>query len=105
MMGYWLAKTEPETYSIDDLETAGTDMWDGVRNFQARSYLKDMRRDDPIFIYHTGKNKEIVGIGKMVRGAYPDPTSDDKEQMWYAIDIQFVKKFKQPVSLAEIKKN
>ncbi|HEU5291347.1 MAG TPA: EVE domain-containing protein, partial [Cyclobacteriaceae bacterium] len=72
-MNYWLVKTEPETFSWDDLVREKKSVWDGVRNFQARTNLKSMKKDDVVFIYHTGEEKSIIGLAKIVKEAYPDP--------------------------------
>jgi len=98
-MNYWLVKTEPDTYSYDDLEKDKKTCWDGVRNFQARSNLKKMQEGDQVFIYHTGDEKAIVGIGKVAKDAYPEPADNE----WIAVDLVPLKKLKNSVSLAQIK--
>jgi predicted RNA-binding protein with PUA-like domain len=98
-MTYWLLKTEPDSFSWDNLEKAGKATWDGVRNFQARSNLKEMKKGDLVFIYHTGDEKSVIGIAQVQREFYPEP--GDAE--WVVIDIVPQKKLKRPVSLAEIK--
>lgn len=98
-MNYWLMKTEPDSFSWDQLEKAGQATWDGVRNFQARSNLKEMKKGDLTFIYHTGDEKAVIGIAKVHREFYPEP--GDAE--WVVIDIIPQKKLKRPVSLAEVK--
>jgi len=98
-MNYWLMKTEPESFSWDNLEKAGKATWDGVRNFQARSNLKEMKKGDLVFIYHTGDEKSVIGIAEVQREFYPEP--GDAE--WIVIDIVPRKKLKRPVSLSEIK--
>lgn len=98
-MAYWLVKTEPETYSWDDLVKEKKGVWDGVRNFQARTHMKAMAKDDTVFIYHTGEEKSIVGIAKVVKSAYPEP----KDNAWVAVDLAPVKKLKKSVSLAQVK--
>lgn len=98
-MNYWLVKTEPETFSWDDLVREKKSVWDGVRNFQARSNLKLMKKDDVVFIYHTGDEKSVIGLAKIVKEAYPDP----KDKDWVVVDISPDKKLKKPVSLAQIK--
>lgn len=101
-MKYWLVKSEPETYSFEDLCIKGEDVWDGVRNFQARNYLKEMEIDDPILFYHSGKKKEIVGLAKVSLSAFPDP--EDKEgKGWLAVKIKPVKALSRTLGLAEIK--
>ena len=115
-MAYWLMKSEPTTYSIDDLERAGTDAWDGVRNHQARNHLRAMRRGDRAFFYHSScPQPAVVGVMEIVREAYPDPTAFDPRSpyhdprstpeapRWYAVDVRFVERLPKPVPLAAIK--
>src|SRR5713226_5327941 len=99
--GYWMVKQEPETYSWDDLVRDGLTEWTGVRNFQARNNLRQMKVGDRVLFYHSGKEKSVVGIAEVVRPAYPDPTSDDAQ--WIAADIKSVKPLNQPVPLASIR--
>ncbi|MEJ1241315.1 EVE domain-containing protein [Chryseolinea sp. T2] len=98
-MNYWLMKTEPETFSWDDLTRDKKAGWDGVRNFQARTHLKNMKVGDQAFFYHTGDEKAVVGIAKITKEHYPDPTDNE----WVAVEIVPVKKLKKPVTLAQIK--
>lgn len=98
---YWLLKTEAEEFSIDDLKKRKTEPWTGVRNFQARNNLKAMKKGDLSFIYHTGSEKAVVGIGKVLREYFPDPTT--KEPGWVAVDIGFIKKFATTIPLVQIK--
>ena len=98
-MNYWLMKTEPDSFSWDNLEKAGKATWDGVRNFQARSNLKEMKKGDLVFIYHTGDEKSVIGIAQVQREFYPEP--GDAE--WVVIDIVPQKRLKRPVSLSEVK--
>ena len=98
-MNYWLMKTEPETFSWDDLVRDKKTGWDGVRNFQARNHLKAIKKGDTVFFYHTGDDKAIVGIAKVLKENYPDP----KDNEWVAVEIAPVKKLKKPVTLAQIK--
>jgi len=100
-MNYWLVKTEPGTYSWDDLVKDKKTVWDGVRNFQARNHLKSMKKGDILFVYHSGEGKEIVGTGKISKEHFPDP----KDKDWVAVEIVPDKKLKNPVSLAVIKAN
>lgn len=100
-MNYWLLKTEPDTFSWADLVRDKTAVWDGVRNFQARSNLKAMKKGDLVFVYHTGDEKAVVGIAEISREAYPEP----KDKDWVAVDIKPVKKLKSPVDLGTIKKD
>jgi predicted RNA-binding protein with PUA-like domain len=101
--GHWLVKQEPEDYSWDDLVRDGSTQWSGVRNFQARNNLGQMKVGDEVFFYHSGKDKCVVGIASVSKAAYPDPTA--KEDGWIAVDIKPLKKLANPVSLAEIKAN
>lgn len=98
-MNYWLVKTEPDTYSFNDLATDKKTVWDGVRNFQARSNLKKMEKDDVVFVYHTGEEKAVVGTARVSRSAFPDP----KDAEWVAVELAAGKPLKKPVSLAQIK--
>jgi len=98
-MNYWLVKSEPGTFSWDDLVRDKKTVWDGVRNFQARNNLKNMKKGDLTFFYHTGEDKAIVGIGKIIKEGYPEPKDND----WVAVDIAPDKKLKNPVTLAQIK--
>ncbi len=100
-MNYWLLKTEPETFSWDMLEKAGTSMWDGVRNYQARNNLRKMKTGDQVLIYHSGKNPEITGLAEVIKEHYPDPTA--KEGDWSVVDIKAIRKFKRLVTLQKIK--
>ena len=102
-MNYWMVKQEPEAYSFDDLVKDGKTDWTGVRNFQARNNLRAMRKGDAVFFYHSVVGKEIVGIAKVAREAYPDPTA--KEGDWSAVDIAPEKPLPKPVTLDEIKRN
>jgi predicted RNA-binding protein with PUA-like domain len=102
-MAYWLLKTEPDSYSWDDQVKKGAkgDSWTGVRNFRAREHLNSMKKGDLAFFYHTGDEKQVVGIVEVIREAYSDPT--DKEGVFKAVDIKAVKPLKQPVTLAAVK--
>lgn len=100
-MQYWLIKSEPDVYSWDDFQRDGSTFWDGVRNYQARNNLRAMRKGDKALFYHSNIGKEIVGIAKVIRTAYPDPTSDDEQ--WVCVDVAPHKPFKKPVSLDIIK--
>jgi predicted RNA-binding protein with PUA-like domain len=102
-MAYWLLKTEPDSYSWDDQVKKGAkgDAWTGVRNFRARGHLRAMKKGDLAFFYHTGDEKQVVGIVEVIREAYPDPT--DKEGVFKAVDIRAVKPLKKPVTLAAVK--
>ncbi len=98
-MNYWLLKTEPETFSWNDLLRDKKAVWDGVRNFQARKNLREMKKGDCAFIYHTGDEKSVVGISSVIREPYPEP----KDPAWVAVDLAPVKALKNPVSLSRIK--
>ncbi len=98
-MAYWLVKTEPGTYSWANLERDKQTVWDGVRNFQAKKNLKEMKKGDLVFIYHSGEGKSIVGLAKVVTESYPDP----KDRAWTVVVLEVDQKLKKPVTLAEIK--
>jgi predicted RNA-binding protein with PUA-like domain len=100
-MRYWLVKSEPYEYSYQDLEQDGKTAWTGVRNYGARKNLREMRLGDLVLYYHSRKGLEIVGIAKVTREAYPDPT--DETGNWTAVDLVPVKPFEKTVSLARIK--
>ena len=116
-MQYWLMKSEPDAYSIDDLERDGREMWDGIRNYQARNMMRDdMKIGDHVFFYHSNcKEPGIVGIAKVASKPYPDPTQFDKrsqyydpksdkaEPRWCLVDVEFVRKTKRNITLADIK--
>ncbi len=101
-MNYWLLKSEPSTWSWNDQVKEGASMWDGVRNYQARNNLKKMKTGDHCFFYHSVTEKSIIGIVKVVKESYPDPT--DESGKFLAVDVKAIKKFRNPVSLQEIKK-
>ncbi|CAN5891808.1 EVE domain-containing protein [soil metagenome] len=102
-MNYWLVKSEPESYSWADLIKDGRTSWTGVRNFQARNNLQQMKAGDSVLFYHSVSERAVVGIAKVDREAYPDPTSDDPK--WLAVDLIAARDFKDPVSLDQIKKD
>lgn len=115
-MHYWLLKTEPSCYGIDDLQREKIGMWDDIRNYQARNFLRDMKKGDMVLFYHSStKIIGVVGIATVAREAYPDPTQFDTKSYkydpksskdnprWSAIDIQFEEKFREPFTLAQIK--
>jgi predicted RNA-binding protein with PUA-like domain len=97
----WLVKSEPFKYSWDQLVQDGSTYWDGVRNAQARNNLAAMQKGDRVLYYHSNEGKEVVGVAKVTRAAYPDPTSDDER--WVVVDLAPVKALARPVTLAEIK--
>ena len=100
---YWLLKSEPSTWSWDDQVKRNIDMWDGVKNYQARNNLMKMKKGDHCFFYHSVHEKSIVGIVEVYKEHYPDPT--DKSQRFVAIDVKALKKLKYPVTLDRIKRN
>ena len=113
---HWLLKSEPDVYSIDDLERNGETHWDGVRNYQARNYMRDeMRAGDGVFFYHSGKDKAVMGIARVSHEAYVDPAQfdaaskyyDEKATLdaprWYMVDIAFEQRLAEPLSLALLK--
>ena len=102
-MQYWLLKSEPNTWSWDQQVKEGPSMWDGVRNYQARNNLKKMKKGDSCFFYHSVTEKSIVGIVKVVKEFYPDPT--DETGKFVVVDVKATKKLKNVVLLNDIKKN
>ena len=102
-MKYWLLKSEPDAWSWDNQVKEGSSMWDGVRNYQARNNLKEMKKNDLCFFYHSVTERSIVGIVKVVKEYYPDPT--DKTDRFVVVDVKATKKLKNPVSLDQIKEN
>ena len=102
-MNYWLIKSEPFKYSFDQFMVDKKTFWDGVRNYQARNNLREMKKGDLLLFYHSNEGKEVVGIAKIVKEAYQDPTTDDAN--WVVVDIAPVKKLKNPVTLEMVKKD
>ena len=102
-VNYWLLKSEPSTWSWEDQLKAGVEMWDGVRNYQARNNLMGMKKKDLCFFYHSVSEKSIIGIVEVVKEHYPDPT--DKTGKFVVTDVKTKKKLKKAVSLEEIKSN
>jgi len=102
-MKYWLMKTEPETFSFERLAKEKTTIWDGVRNFQARNFMSQMKKDDLVLIYHSGKNPQVLGVGRVAKEHYLDPT--DNTGKFLSVDIAYEHPLKKPVTLAEIKMN
>ena len=102
-MKYWLLKSEPNAWSWDNQVKEGASMWDGVRNYQARNNLKKMKLNDLCFFYHSVSEKSIIGIVKVVREYYPDPT--DETGKFVVVDVKAIKKLKNPISLNQIKEN
>jgi predicted RNA-binding protein with PUA-like domain len=100
-MNYWLIKSEPEKYSWEKFNKDGRTFWDGVRNYAARNNMRTMKEGDLAFFYHSNEGKEIVGIAKVVKEAYQDPTTDDTN--WVVVEFSPVEPLKNPVTLAQIK--
>ena len=117
MRRYWLMKSEPSSYSIDDLKRDGCTSWEGVRNYQARNFMRDdMRVGDGVLFYHSSSEPPgVFWIARISRAAYPDPSArepsshyfdpkaDDADPRWYMVDIEFVEKFSHPVTLDDLK--
>jgi predicted RNA-binding protein with PUA-like domain len=97
----WLVKSEPDVYSYADLVRDKRTVWDGVRNFEARNNLRAMKRGDRVLYYHTGDEKQVVGLARVLKEAYPDPTA--KEGDWLVVDLGPEKSLARPVTLAEMK--
>ena len=98
-MNYWLVKQEPEKYSFDDLLKDGKTIWDGVRNYQARNNLREMKRGDKVLFYHSVSEKAVVGVAEVEQENFPDPT----DEKWIAVEIKPLEKFAKPVTLETIK--
>jgi predicted RNA-binding protein with PUA-like domain len=96
-----MVKQEPETYSWTDFVKDGKTDWTGVRNYQARNNLREMKAGERVLFYHSGKDKAVVGLAEVVKSAYPDPTADDEQ--WVAVDLTPIKALKNPVPLAAIR--
>jgi predicted RNA-binding protein with PUA-like domain len=99
--GFWLVKQEPETYSWSDFVGDGRTDWTGVRNYQARNNLREMRTGERVLFYHSGKDKAVVGLAEVVKSAYADPTADDPQ--WVAVDLKPTRALRNPVPLAAIR--
>lgn len=97
-MHYWIVKTEPSTYSWKDLECKGEDTWDGVRNYQARNFLKLMGLGDPVLIYHSGIEKALVGLAQVSQSAFPEPQDD----AWVAVKLRAIQPLSMPVTLSRL---
>jgi len=100
-MNYWLVKSEPHKYSWEKFNQDGRTFWDGVRNYQARNNLRDMKVGDLVLFYHSNEGKEVVGIAKVVKEFYQDPTTTDPN--WVVVDLSPVESLKKPVTLEQIK--
>ena len=103
MQNFWLVKQEPDSYSWQDFVNEKKTSWTGVRNYTARNNLRTMSKGDEVLFYHSGEEKAVVGIAKVLRAAYPDPTATDGD--WSAVDLAPVRALRRPVSLREIKSN
>jgi predicted RNA-binding protein with PUA-like domain len=115
-MAHWLMKSEPEVFSIDDLERQHTTSWEGVRNYQARNFMRDMKRGDLAFLYHSNCDEPgMVGVMEIAREAYPDPTQFDPKSeyydraskrtapRWSMVDVRFKRRLRRPLTLKELK--
>ena len=102
-MAHWLVKSEPSVYSWEQFEKDKETCWSGVRNYAARLHLRNMKKGDEVFFYHSNEGTDIVGIAKVIKEAYQDPTTDDDR--WVAVDLKPYKKIKKPVTLDTIKKD
>lgn len=100
-MNYWLVKSDPDTYSVDNFESDKKTIWDGVRNYEARNNLNLMNKGDLVLIYHSQSDKDIRAIAKVTKTSFQDPTTDDDR--WVAVELTFVKKLKSFVTLTMIK--
>jgi len=100
-MNYWMVKQEPGSYSFDDFVKDKKTDWTGVRNYQARNFLRDMKKGDEVLFYHSGDERAVVGFATVSKPAFPDPTADD--DAWIAVELKAGKKFKKPVTLAQVK--
>ncbi|MBX3482830.1 EVE domain-containing protein [Phenylobacterium sp.] len=101
MPGYFLVKSEPETYAFDDLRRDGRTVWDGVRNFAARGHLKEMKLGDQVLFYHSGDSKAVVGVAEVARESFPD--ASDETGRFLAVELKYVRPLKAPVTLAALK--
>ena len=100
-MNYWCVKQEPETYSFDDFVKDKKTEWTGVRNYQARNFLRDMKKGDSVLFYHSGGEKAVVGFATVSKETFRDPTAD--EDAWVAVELKVGKKLKNSVTLAQVK--
>ena len=100
-MNYWLVKQDPANYPFEQFQKEKKTDWTGVRNYQARNFLRDMKKGDDVLFYHSGDEKAVVGFASVSKPAFPDPTADD--DAWIAVELKAGKKLRRPVSLAEVK--
>ena len=101
MPAYWLVKQEPDAYPFAQLVKDKKTHWDGVRNYQARNNMQAMKKGDLVLYYHSNEGKEVVGVARVIKESYPDPTTDDER--WVVVDVEPVKALAEPVTLAQIK--
>ncbi len=101
-MRYWLVKSDPDTYSFPDLVKEGKTSWDGVRNYAARNFLREMKKGDLVLIYHSGGESAVKGLAVVSQSPYPDPTADD--ETWVSVGLKAGKVLPHPVTLSRIKK-
>jgi predicted RNA-binding protein with PUA-like domain len=101
-MSYWLVKSDPESYSIEDFRRDGSTVWDGVRNYQARNNMNLMKKGDSVLVYHSNKEKAVMGLAKVIAEAHQDPTTEDER--WTAVDLALSEVFDKQPDLALIKK-
>ena len=99
---YWLVKSDPDTYSWSDLRKEGSTSWDGIRNYAARLHLKAMKKGDEVLVYHSGGESQVMGLAKVIKEFYQDPTTKED---WVSVGLKAGKQFKTPVSLASIRAN
>lgn len=102
-MNYWLVKSEPSVYSWDQFVKDKKTFWNGVRNYAARNNMREMKKNDEVLYYHSNEGMEVVGVAKVIKESYQDPTTEDKN--WVVVDLKPVKKLKLPVTLAQVKKD
>jgi predicted RNA-binding protein with PUA-like domain len=102
-MNYWLVKSEPSVYSWDMFVKEKETNWSGVRNYAARGHLKAMKKGDEVLFYHSNEGTDIVGIAKVIKESYQDPTTDDER--WVVVDLKPLKKLKKPVTLSQVKQD
>lgn len=100
-MNYWLVKSEPEAYSWQEFVQKKEEVWDGVRNYQARNNLNTMKTGDLVLFYHSGGERQVMGIAEVIKESYQDPTTEDER--WTSVDLKLVEELPRPVSLKEIK--
>lgn len=100
-MNYWLVKSDPDTYGWPEMKKDKETFWDGVRNYAARMHLNAMKKGDLVLFYHSQSDKTVVGIVKVAKESYQDPTTEDER--WVAVDLAYVSEFNNPVTLADIK--